>query len=127
MAIRQVGKALGFSAEAGRRLAKGVDRWFTEDVADSMTGAVPRRHEAAELQHSSSFAARCRTFRAISPSKRRDAGHGRTLGTLRRSSPRRWRGGASFSSNKDDVEDLGLIKMECSGCARCRWWPSLWN
>src|SRR6266852_4976062 len=41
MAIRQVGKALGFSAELLDRLAKGVDRWFTEDVEDSMTGAVP--------------------------------------------------------------------------------------
>src|SRR4029077_16295423 len=41
MAIRQVGKALGFSAELVDRLAKGVDRWFTEDVEDSMTGAVP--------------------------------------------------------------------------------------
>src|SRR5260370_29209402 len=41
MAIRQVGKALGFSAELVDRLAKRVDRWFTEDVEDSMTGAVP--------------------------------------------------------------------------------------
>src|SRR5437879_1527475 len=41
MAIRQVGKALGFSAELLDRLAKGVDRWFSEDVEDSMTGAVP--------------------------------------------------------------------------------------
>src|SRR5205823_4328051 len=41
MAIRQVGKALGFSAELLDRLAKGVDRWFTEDVEDSMTGTVP--------------------------------------------------------------------------------------
>src|SRR5258708_31701956 len=41
MAIRQVGKALGFSAELVDRLAKGVDRWFTEDVADSMTRARP--------------------------------------------------------------------------------------
>src|SRR5207245_9031827 len=36
MAIRQVGKALGFSAELLDRLAKGVDRWFSEDVEDSM-------------------------------------------------------------------------------------------
>src|SRR5579872_1156240 len=41
MAIRQVGKALGFSAELLDRLAKGVDRWFSEDVADSMMEAVP--------------------------------------------------------------------------------------
>src|SRR5436305_1066909 len=41
MAIRQVGKALGFSAELLDRLAKGVDRWFTEDVEDSMLDAVP--------------------------------------------------------------------------------------
>ncbi|HCU13525.1 MAG TPA: error-prone DNA polymerase, partial [Gemmatimonadetes bacterium] len=41
MAIRQVGKALGFSNELLDRLAKGVDRWFTEDVEDAMTGAVP--------------------------------------------------------------------------------------
>ena len=34
MAIRQVGKALGFSNELLDRLAKGVDRWFTEDVED---------------------------------------------------------------------------------------------
>src|SRR3989475_11468284 len=31
MAIRQVGKALGFSAELLHRLAKGVDRRVTED------------------------------------------------------------------------------------------------
>src|SRR3981081_3103039 len=41
MAIRQVGKALGFSAELLDRMAKVVDRWFTEDVADSMLDAVP--------------------------------------------------------------------------------------
>src|ERR1700680_4579211 len=41
MAIRQVGKALGFSNELLDRLAKGVDRWFTEEVEDAMTGAVP--------------------------------------------------------------------------------------
>ena len=38
MAIRQVGKALGFSAELLDRLAKGVDRWFTEDVEDRCCG-----------------------------------------------------------------------------------------
>src|SRR4029077_17259333 len=41
MAIRQGGNALGFSAELLDRLAKGVDRWFTEDVEDSMQWAVP--------------------------------------------------------------------------------------
>src|SRR5438270_292365 len=35
MAIRQVGKALGFSAELLDRLAKGGDRWFSEEISTS--------------------------------------------------------------------------------------------
>ncbi|HKT82207.1 MAG TPA: PHP domain-containing protein, partial [Solirubrobacterales bacterium] len=35
MAIRQVGKALGFPAELIDKLARSVDRWFAEDVAAS--------------------------------------------------------------------------------------------
>ena len=39
MAIRQVGKALGFPADLIDRLAKGVDRWFREQVETTVAAA----------------------------------------------------------------------------------------
>src|SRR5260370_26361095 len=48
MAIRRVGKALGFSAELVDLRGKGVDPWFTEDLEDSITGAGPPPDMASE-------------------------------------------------------------------------------
>ncbi len=39
MAIRQVGKALGFPPDLLDRLAKGVDRWFEEDLEATVSAA----------------------------------------------------------------------------------------
>src|SRR5438874_259701 len=42
MAIRQVGKALAFPPDLLDRLAKSVDRWFSEGIEDSMGFELPR-------------------------------------------------------------------------------------
>src|SRR6202171_645526 len=55
MAIRQVGKALGFSAELLDRLAKSVDSWFPESMEETtaqagfehLTGSAPWRQFTA--------------------------------------------------------------------------------
>src|SRR5207237_680628 len=49
MAIRQVGKALDFPPEMLDRMSKSVDRWFTEDVEDSVAATVPPPEIRGEL------------------------------------------------------------------------------
>src|SRR5581483_8991848 len=41
MAIRQVGKALGFTPDLLDRLARSVDRWFEEGIEDSISFEIP--------------------------------------------------------------------------------------
>jgi error-prone DNA polymerase len=117
MAIRQVGKALGFSAELLDRLAKGVDRWFTEDVEDSMMGAVPppdmRPHSWQQ------FLELCREViefpRHLSIHNGGMLVTGEPLVDIAPVEPATMEGRRVVQFNKDDVEDLGLIKMDMLG------------
>jgi error-prone DNA polymerase len=117
MAIRQVGKALGFSNELLDRLAKGVDRWFTEDVGDSMTGAVPM----PEMRPKSwqQFLELCREIidfpRHLSIHNGGMLVTGEPLVDIVPVEPATMEGRRVVQFNKDDVEDLGLIKMDMLG------------
>src|SRR3989475_2953385 len=117
MAIRQVGKALGFSAELLDRLAKGVDRWFTEDVEDSMTGAVPPPD--MRPQSWQQFLELCREViefpRHLSIHNGGMLVTGEPLVDIVPVEPATMEGRRVVQFNKDDVEDLGLIKMDMLG------------
>src|SRR5436190_21637828 len=117
MAIRQIGKALGFSAELLDRLAKGVDRWFTEDVEDSMQWAVP----PPEMRPQSwrQFLELCREViefpRHLSIHNGGMLVTGEPLVDIAPVEPATMEGRRVVQFNKDDVEDLGLIKMDMLG------------
>ncbi|GAC1474203.1 MAG: error-prone DNA polymerase [Candidatus Dormibacteraceae bacterium] len=117
MAIRQVGKAMGFSAELLDRLAKGVDRWFTEDVADSMLDAVP----PPEMRPQSwqQFLELCREIiefpRHLSIHNGGMLVTGEPLVEIAPVEPATMEGRRVIQFNKNDVEDLGLIKMDMLG------------
>jgi error-prone DNA polymerase len=117
MAIRQVGKALGFSAELLDRLAKGVDRWFTEDVADSMMEAVPPPD--MRPQSWQQFLELCREViefpRHLSIHNGGMLVTGEPLVDIAPVEPAAMEGRRVVQFNKDDVEDLGLIKMDMLG------------
>ena len=117
MAIRQVGKALGFSNELLDRLAKGVDRWFTEDVEDSMTGAVPPPD--MRPQSWKQFLELCREVldfpRHLSIHNGGMLVTGEPLVDIAPVEPATMEGRRVVQFNKDDVEDLGLIKMDMLG------------
>ncbi len=117
MAIRQVGKALGFSAELLDRLAKGVDRWFTEDVEDSMTGAVPPPDMRPQSWRQ--FLELCREViefpRHLSIHNGGMLVTGEPLVDIAPVEPATMEGRRVVQFNKDDVEDLGLIKMDMLG------------
>jgi len=117
MAIRQVGKALGFSDELLDRLAKGVDRWFTEDVEDSMTGAVPPPDIRPQ-----SWQQFLELSREVIDFPRHLSIHnggmlvtGEPLVDIAPVEPATMEGRRVVQFNKDDVEDLGLIKMDMLG------------
>src|SRR5438270_6880797 len=117
MAIRQVGKALGFSAELLDRLAKGVDRWFTEDVEDSMLSSVPP--PAMRPQSWQQFLELCREViefpRHLSIHNGGMLVTGEPLVDIAAVEPAAMEGRRVVQFNKDDVEDLGLIKMDMLG------------
>ncbi|TMC52579.1 MAG: DNA polymerase III subunit alpha [Chloroflexi bacterium] len=117
MAIRQVGKALGFSDELLDRLARGVDRWFTEDVEDSMTGAVPPPD--MRPQSWQQFLELCREViefpRHLSIHNGGMLVTGEPLVDIAPVEPATMAGRRVVQFNKDDVEDLGLIKMDMLG------------
>ncbi len=117
MAIRQVGKALGFSNELLDRLAKGVDRWFTEDVEDSMTDAVPPPDMRPKSWQQ--FLELCREVidfpRHLSIHNGGMLVTGEPLVDIVPVEPATMEGRRVVQFNKDDVEDLGLIKMDMLG------------
>ena len=117
MAIRQVGKALGFSDELLDRLAKGVDRWFTEDVEDSMQWAVPPPDMRPQSWRQ--FLDLCREViefpRHLSIHNGGMLVTGEPLVDIAPVEPATMEGRRVVQFNKDDVEDLGLIKMDMLG------------
>ncbi len=117
MAIRQVGKALGFSTELLDRLAKGVDRWFSEDVADSMLDAVPPPEMRPQSwQHFLELCREVQDFpRHLSIHNGGMLVTGEPLVDIAPVEPATMEGRRVVQFNKDDVEDLGLIKMDMLG------------
>jgi len=119
LAIRQVGAAMGFPETIIDRLAKAVDGWFGGDVADAM--------EVAGLSaHSSAAALPWRQFIDMVAQVEGTPRHlGIHVGGMlvtgeplidvvpveRPTMP----GRVVVQFNKDDVEDLGLIKMDLLG------------
>src|SRR6202165_5741398 len=117
MAIRQVGKALGFSAELLDRLAKGVGCLFTADVEDSMMEAVP-----APDTRPASWRQYLELCREVIEFPRHLSIHnggmlvtGEPLVDIAPVEPATMEGRRVVQFNKDDVEDLGLIKMDMLG------------
>ncbi|HEY1421669.1 MAG TPA: error-prone DNA polymerase [Candidatus Dormibacteraeota bacterium] len=117
MAIRQVGKALGFSTELLDRLAKGVDRWFTEDVEDSMLDAVPPPDmRPRSWKHFLDLCREVQDFpRHLSIHNGGMLVTGEPLVDIVPVEPATMEGRRVVQYNKDDVEDLGLIKMDMLG------------
>ena len=117
MAIRQVGKALGFSAELLDRLAKGVDRWFTEDVEDSVMVAVPPPEmRPPSWKHFLELCREVQDFpRHLSIHNGGMLVTGEPLVDIAPVEPATMEGRRVVQFNKDDVEDLGLIKMDMLG------------
>ncbi|MGH7764642.1 MAG: DNA polymerase III subunit alpha [Candidatus Dormibacteraceae bacterium] len=117
MAIRQVGKALGFSAELLDRLAKGVDRWFTEDVEDSMMDAVPPPNMRPQSwKHFLDLCREVQDFpRHLSIHNGGMLVTGEPLVDIAPVEPATMAGRRVVQFNKNDVEDLGLIKMDMLG------------
>src|SRR5438445_11670151 len=116
-AIRQIGKALGFSAELLGRLANGVDRWFSEDVEDSMTGVVPPPDMRPQSwQHFLELCREVQDFpRHLSIHNGGMLVTGQPLVDIVPVEPATMEGRRVVQFNKDDVEDLGLIKMDMLG------------
>src|SRR5438105_6066583 len=117
MAIRQVGKALGFPDELLDRMAKGVDRWFAEDVEDSAAATVPPPEVRGELWRQ--FLDLCREIQGFPRHLSIHVGGmlvtGEPLVDIAPTEPATMPGRVVVQFNKDDVEDLGLIKMDMLG------------
>ncbi|MDQ6771538.1 MAG: DNA polymerase III subunit alpha, partial [Candidatus Dormibacteraeota bacterium] len=118
MAIRQVGKALGFPPDLVDRLAKGVDRWFAEDlektaeVAEAPDGRVDStiwRHFARLVQEVQGFP------RHLSIHVGGMLVTGEPLVDIVPVEPATMPGRVVVQFDKYDVEDLGLIKMDLLG------------
>src|SRR3989440_10920944 len=118
MAIRQVGKALGFPADLIDRLARGVDRWFPETVEQSTVAAdAPSdRLDSRLWQHF------LRLVNEVLGFPRHPSIHvggmlvtGEPLVDVAPAQPARTPGPVVVQFNQDDVEDLGLIKMDMLG------------
>jgi error-prone DNA polymerase len=118
MAIRQVGKALGFPPDLLDRLARGVDRWFAgaaETNAD-MAKDVPERTDSTLWQHFLRLVAEVQGFpRHLSIHVGGMLVTGQPLVDVVPVEPARMPGRVVVQFNKDDVEDLGLIKMDMLG------------
>src|SRR5438477_2249148 len=116
-AIREVGKALGFKEETIDHLAKSASAWFTEDVEDSMTGAVPPPD--MRPQSWQQFLSLCREVqdfpRHLSIHNGGMLVTGQPLVDIVPVEPATMEGRRVVQFNKDDVEDLGLIKMDMLG------------
>ena len=117
MAIRQVGKALGFPPELIDRLAKSVDAWFPAEIADSISydGADSRVSSQAWRQ----FVELCREVQGFPRHLSIHVGGmlvtGEPLVDIVPVEPATMPGRVVVQFDKNDVEDLGLIKMDMLG------------
>ena len=118
MAIRQIGKALGFPADLIDRLAKGVDRWFAEQVEATVeaAGAPSQRVNSQLWQHFLRLVEEVRGFpRHLSIHVGGMLVTGEPLVDVVPVEPARMPGRVVVQFNKADVEVLGLIKMDMLG------------
>jgi error-prone DNA polymerase len=118
LAIRQVGKALGFPPDLIDRLAKGVDRWF----ADAREANADIAAEAPDRMGSDLWQRFLRLVEEVQGFPRHLSIHvggmlvtGRPLVDVVPVEPARMPDRVVVQFNKDDVEDLGLIKMDMLG------------
>src|SRR5205807_1563176 len=115
MAIRQVGKALGFPPDLVARLAGGVDRWFPEAVEATIDAAdgPSDRLDSQLWRHFLRLVDEIQGFpRHLSIHVGGMLVTGRPLVDVVPVEPARMPGRVVVQFNKDDVEDLGLIKMD---------------
>src|SRR5437588_333336 len=118
MAIRQVGKALGFPPDLLGRLARGVDRWFPEAVEATVevAGAGPGHVDSRLWRHFLGLVDEIQGFpRHLSIHVGGMLVTGQPLVDVAPVEPARMPGRVVVQFNKDDVEDLGLIKMDMLG------------
>jgi error-prone DNA polymerase len=120
MAIRQVGKALGFPPDLIDRLAKGVDRWFAdarESVEDVLPPLTPQTMEVrGGWRHFLRLVEEVQGFpRHLSIHVGGMVVTGCPLIDIAPVEPARMADRVVVQFNKDDVEDLGLIKMDMLG------------
>ena len=119
LAVREVGKAMGFPEPIIDRLAKSVDGWREGGVEDALEAAGLQAHAASGALPWQQF---LEILRAIEGTPRHLSIHvGGMLVTgeplidvvpVERAS---MEGRVVVQFNKDDVEDLGLIKMDLLG------------
>jgi error-prone DNA polymerase len=118
MAIRQVGKALGFPPDLVDRLARGVDRWFAEaaETNADITAEAPERMDSTLWRHFLRLVEEVQGFpRHLSIHVGGMLVTGQPLVDVVPVEPARMPGRVVVQFNKDDVEDLGLIKMDMLG------------
>jgi len=117
MAARQVGKALGFPPDVVDRLAKSVDSWFPESMEvsaaqagfEQLTGSAPWRQFTALCNQILNFP------RHLSIHVGGMLVTGEPLIDIVPVEPATMPGRVVVQFDKDDVEDLGLIKMDMLG------------
>jgi error-prone DNA polymerase len=118
MAIRQVGRALGFPPDVVDRLARGVDRWFQDssEIGAGMAGVPPERLDSRLWRHFLRLVDEVLGFpRHLSIHVGGMLVTGEPLVDVVPVEPARMPGRVVVQFNKDDVEDLGLIKMDLLG------------
>ena len=112
MAIRQVGKALGFPPDLLDRLARGVDRWFAEGMPPEASGRVG----SVQWDHFTRTCVEIQGFpRHLSIHVGGMLVTGEPLVDIVPIEPATRDGRVVVQFDKNDVEDLGLIKMDMLG------------
>ena len=117
MAARQVGKALGFPPDVVDKLAKSVDSWFPESLEETtqqagfehLTGSAPWRQFTTLCNQALNFP------RHLSIHVGGMLVTGEPLVDIAPVEPATMPGRVVVQFDKDDVEDLGLIKMDMLG------------
>ncbi|HEX6349869.1 MAG TPA: PHP domain-containing protein, partial [Candidatus Dormibacteraeota bacterium] len=117
LAIRQVGKALAFPPDLLDRLAKSVDRWFSEGIEDSMGFELPK--DVIGSQTWLQFIKLCSEIQGFPRHLSIHVGGmlvtGEPLVDIVPVEPATMDGRIVVQFDKNDVEDLGLIKMDMLG------------
>ena len=119
LAVREVGKAMGFPEPIIDRLATSIDGWREGGVEDALEAAGLQAHAASEALPWRQF---LDILRAIEGTPRHLSIHvggmlvtGEPLVDVVPVERATMEGRVVVQFNKDDVEDLGLIKMDLLG------------